>query len=302
MKTVIFIIFLLLVPTALAAQNNPSPIDFGAIISQLVNAIFTSLKNFILDIVNAPISPLVSFLKSLIQEPVNIDLFERYWEIITYVISIFYGLILLTAGFNFIVSSYDILKRERAKEWLKNAVLIIILVSSSYLIYKMVIDISSILNTGILGLVNQNLFVITMDNPVNFGLELLLYFTYIFTLLITIVLLGIRYLLASLGLVLFPIGIALNFIPPLKSYGQLILNLVFTFVFIPIFVSLVFLISSQLLNVGIFSTFKIIVALTALWIVNFSLVLMAIFVGIKAVNSVAGSDISKAVKLVAGMV
>ena len=210
MKTALLLILLLIVPVAVAANNDPTPIDFGAIINQLVTAIFNSLQNFILTILNAPISPLVNFLKSLIQEPVNIDLFQRYWEIIVYVISIFYGLILLTAGFNFITSSYDIIKRERAKEWLKNSILIIIFVGSSYIIYKLMIDISAILNTGILSLVNQNLFLITIDNPVNFGLELVLLFVYIFTLIITIVLLGIRYLLASLGLVLFPIGIDLN--------------------------------------------------------------------------------------------
>ena len=302
MKTAIFLILLLVVPIAVAADNDPLPIDFGAIINQLVTAIFNSLQNFILTILNAPISPLVNFLKSLIQEPVNIDLFQRYWEIIVYVISIFYGLILLTAGFNFITSSYDVIKRERAKEWLKNSVLMIILVGSSYLIYKLMIDISSIINTGILSLVNQNLFLITIDNPVNFGLELVLLFVYIFTLIITIVLLGIRYLLASLGLVLFPIGIALNYIPPLKSYGKLILNLILTAIFIPIIVSLVFVISSKLLEVGIFSWFKILVAITSLWIVNSLLIFMALFVGIKAVTSAAGSDISKAVKLAAGMV
>ncbi|MBI4154800.1 hypothetical protein HY498_01800, partial [Candidatus Woesearchaeota archaeon] len=138
MKAAIFFIFLFLItPIAIAADPNDNPpFDFGQLIHDLVAAIFNSLKNFILDILNAPISPLVDFLKSLIQEPINIDLFQRYWEIIVYVISIFYGLILLTAGFNFIVSSYDVIRRERAKEWLKNSVLIIIFVSSSCLIYR----------------------------------------------------------------------------------------------------------------------------------------------------------------------
>ena len=228
-------------------------------------------------------------------------MFQRYWEIIVYVISIFYSLILLTAGFNFITSSYDVIRRERAKEWLKNSILIIIFVSSSYLIYKLMIDISSIINTGLLSLVNNNLFLITMDNPVNFGLELLLLFVYIFTLIITIVLLGIRYLLASLGLVLFPIGIALNYVPPLKSYGKLILNSIITIVFLPIIVSLILLISSKLLEVGIFSSFKIIVAIVAFMLINSVLVITALFIGVKSVTSVISGDLVRAIKLTSGM-
>ena len=300
MKTALFLILLLMVPIAIAAEDNP-PFDFGQFIHDIVAAIFNGLKDFILDILNAPIIPLVNFLKSLIQEPVNIDLFERFWEIIVYIISIFYGLILLVSGFNFITSSYDIIRRERAKEWLKNSILIILFVSSSYLIYKMLIDLSAAINTGILSLVNQNLFLITIDNPVNFGLELILLITYIFTLIITIILLGIRYLLASIGLVLFPIGIVFNYIPPLKSYGKLILNLVLTAVFIPILVSLIFVISSQLLNVGIFSSFKILVAITALWIVNLVLILSAVFVSIKAIMTALSGDVMKAIKLVGTM-
>ena len=303
MKTAIFFIFLFLItPIVIAADpNDNSPFDFGQLIHDLVSAIFNSLKSFILDILNAPISPLVNFLKRLIQEPVNIDLFQRYWEIIVYVISIFYSLILLTAGFNFITSSYDVIRRERAKEWLKNSILIIIFVSSSYLIYKLMIDISSIINTGLLSLVNNNLFLITMDNPVNFGLELLLLFVYIFTLIITIVLLGIRYLLASLGLVLFPIGIALNYVPPLKSYGKLILNSIITIVFLPIIVSLILLISSKLLEVGIFSSFKIIVAIVAFMLINSVLVITALFIGVKSVTSVISGDLVRAIKLTSGM-
>ncbi len=301
MKTAILLIFLLIMPIGLAADPNNTPFDFGQFISNLVTAIFNSLKNFILDILNAPISPLVNFLKSLIQEPVNIELFRRFWEIIVYVISIFYGVILLTAGFNFITSSYDIIRRERAKEWLKNSILIIIFVSSSYLVYKLMIDISSILSNGILSLVNQNLFLITIDNPVNFGLELVLLLVYVFTLIMTIVLLGIRYLLASLGLVLFPIGIALNYIPPLKSYGKLILNSVITIIFLPIIFSLILLISSKLLEIGLFSNFKIIITILAFSLIQLVMVFLALFVLVKSIVSLVRNDLVSGLKLIARM-
>ena len=161
--------------------------------------------------------------------------------------------------------------------------------------------ISSILNNGILSLVNNDLFLITIDNPVNFGLEIILLFVYLLTIIVTIIMLGIRYLLVSLGLVLFPIGITLNYIPPLKSYGKLILNFVVTTIFIPIIVSLTLLISSKLLEVGLFSNFKVIVAITAFSLINSILIFISIFVVIKSVTSVISGDLAKAAKLVSKM-
>ena len=87
----------------------------------------------------------------------------------------------------------------------------------------------------------------------------------------------------------------------MKSYVKLILNLVLTAIFIPIIVSLVFVISSKLLEVGIFSWFKILVAITSLWIVNLVLILSAVFVSIKAIMTVLSGDVMKAIKLVGQM-
>ncbi len=274
--------------------------DFSGLINELISKLIDAIKNFILDFLNTPINPLVDLLRKLLLEPVNIQLFYRFWAIIVYVLSIFYGLVLLFAGFSFITSSYDAIKREHAKESLKNAILMIIFVSSSYVVYGLLVDMSSIINNGILSLVNNNLFFITFDNPLSFSLQVLLLFVYALVLLFTIILLGIRYLIVSLGLVLFPIGLFFNFITPLKSYGKLIINTVLTAIFLPIFLSLVILVSSKLLEIGMFSDIKIIVAIFTFSLINSIILFLALFVLIKSVLGALRSDLVRAVSIVAG--
>ncbi len=291
MKLALFLVFLIVIPVAFAKEQAN---DLG-----IIDSLMQAIKNFIVEILSSPIQPLVNLVKSLITEPVNLDLFKRLWEIIVYIISIFYGLILFIAGFNFITSSYDIIKREKAKEWLRNSILMIIFVNISFILYKLLVDISSIINNGMFSLVNNNLFLITIDNPSNFGLEVILMAVYIIVLLLTIVLLGIRYLLVSIGLVLFPIGLAFNFFNPLKSYGKLILNLVITTIFIPIIFSIILLVCSKLLEIGFLSNFKIIITILAFSLIIIVMIIIAIFVVMKSIFGLVRSDVMQGVNLIA---
>ena len=68
-------------------------------------------------------------------QKVPIQLFAGLWAIIIYVLSMFYALLMIYAGFQFIISGYDAQKRENAKAWLRNIVIMIILVQASFFIY-----------------------------------------------------------------------------------------------------------------------------------------------------------------------
>ena len=70
---------------------------------------------FIMTILNAPIQPLLSFIQSLLTQPTQVTVFYPLWSIIVYIISLFYGLFFLFAGFNFMISGYDAARREKAK-------------------------------------------------------------------------------------------------------------------------------------------------------------------------------------------
>lgn len=237
---------------------------------------------FIMGIFNAPIQPLLNFTKSLLTEPVNLSLFGQIWAIIMYILSLFYGLLLLYAGFNFMISGHDIIKREKAKEWLRNILIMIVLIQMSYFIYSVFIDISSLLTTAIVNMVNAKFFLLTADNIVNLGLELLFGILYVLTLLFTVILLTLRYVTVAIGVVFIPFGIFLYFIPPLNSYGRLIINFLGISIFVTFFDSLILLIGSKIVEIALFENFKVLVMITCFSIVNWLMFYLLFFSAIKS--------------------
>ncbi len=255
---------------------------------------------YLVSLLNAPVQPLLNLVQSLLTEPVNINIFHAFWAIIVYIISLFYGLFFLFAGFQLMISGYDAQKRENAKNWLRNIVLMILFVQASFLIYDLIIQMASLLTTGIIDLIDQNFFLMTIDNFTNFGLQLSLLIPYLLTLLLTVILLGLRYLIVAVGVVLFPLAIFFYFIPPLQSYGKLILNVLLACIFVTFFDAILLLGASMLVNVGAFALFKIVLAMIAFLSVNLLMVGLLLFAMLKAVfgalNSELGSNIKSAVK------
>lgn len=234
----------------------------------IVQSLIDNFFEYLLVIVNAPLQPLFGLVQNLISEPVNISIFGSLWAIMVYILSLFYGLLLLYAGFNFIISGHDIVKRENAKTWLRNVMVMTVLIQASFFLYFLVVEISSLLTTGVLGLIDPNFFLFTFDNFVNIGLEFIFGITYIFTLLLTTILLTVRYLIVSIGVVLMPIAIFFYFIPPLNSYGRLILNFVGVCIFITFLDAIVLLAGSKLIGLALFQNFKILVVISSFSLAN----------------------------------
>lgn len=218
---------------------------------------------FVIGILNSPISVLLDVILDLLSGQVNLALFFSLWVIIIYVLSMFYALLLIGTGFNFIISGYDAAKRENAKSWLRNIVIMIILIQASYFIYQLVIDLSIILTTATLTLVDPNFFLISANQISDLGLAILFSLLYLLSLVLTTIILVIRYAFVSLGVVLLPIGIFFYFISPLKQYGSLILNLLGVAIFVTFFDALILITFSKFANVGIYGNFKIILLITA---------------------------------------
>ncbi|VVB79040.1 Uncharacterised protein [uncultured archaeon] len=258
----------------------------------LASCIPQKLYDFFLGIVNAPIQPLLDFTKSLLTEPVNLSLFGSIWAIIIYILSMFYGLLLLYTGFNFIISGYDVVKRERAKEWFRNILIMIVLVQMSYFIYATFIDMNSLMTYGVVNMIDSKFFLLTADNIVNLGLELFLGIFYMLTLIFTVLLLTLRYVVVAIGVVLIPVGIFLYFIPPIKEYGKLIINTLAVIMFITFFDSLILLAGAKIVQIPLFENFKIVVMITCFSIVNFLMFYIMIFSAIKSAVKTADSVIS----------
>nr|MBI4156650.1 hypothetical protein [Candidatus Woesearchaeota archaeon] len=287
----VMLVTLLLIPLSFAQEQPPEEEKCG--LTNLAVCIPQKLYEYTLTIINAPLQPFLDLNKSLLSEPVNIDNFISLWAIIIYIISIFYGLFIIFAGFNLIISGYSSEKRERAKEWLKNIILMIFFVQASYYIYSILIDLSSSLTAGVINLIDPNFFLLTVYNIVNIGLQLILAIPYLLTLLLSIILLSLRYLLVAVGVVFFPIGLFLNFIPPLKSYGKLIINILLIIMFLPFIQSLMLLAASKLVEVGLFANYKILIMTASFILINASMILLVLFAVIKAASSVINSDAAK---------
>jgi hypothetical protein len=267
MKYVHYIIYilLLLILVPLVSADSCSITNLGDCLPE-------SFFNYFLDSINAPLEFILGFIEDLLAEPVDPSVFGEIWAIVIYIISMFYGLLLVYSGFNFILSGYDSAKREKAKSWLKNVLIMILLVQASYLIYVLILDVNSALTTSVFNLIDADFFVFTMDSVSEVASEIVFGFTYLAILLITVIILIIRYLIVSFGVALFPIGIFFYFIEPLKGFGKSILNFLFINIFMSFFASLIFLISSKLLETVIFSDMKMGLMMASFTLVNIMLI------------------------------
>ena len=163
-------------------------------ITNLGSCLVEKLFEFIIYILNLPLKPLLEFIRILLTEPVNIQIFAQTWGIIVYILSMFYGLFVLIAGFRFLVSGYSVEQREKAKSELRNIILMIIFVQVSFFLYSLAIDLFSSVSVVVFNMIGDNFFLITADNIPNIGLELAMIIPYLATILITLIFLAIRYI------------------------------------------------------------------------------------------------------------
>lgn len=249
----------------------------------LASCIPQKLFEFISSIVMSPLQVLLNFVKTYLIQPVDISGFGYIWAVIIYILSMFYGLLLVYSGVNFIISGYNVVKREKAKEWFRNIIIMIVLVQMSYFVYAIFIDINSYLTSGIVNMISPTFFNLTTDSIVDLGLQMLLGFLFMITLVGTVLLLVLRYIVVAVGVVVIPIGIFFYFIPPLREYGKMIINVLATFMFVPFFDALILLAISILSGGSSFSNFNIGLMIAGFSIINFLMFYLMIFSAIKSI-------------------
>ncbi len=259
-----------------------------------------ALGEFILSIINAPITPFLEVIKQLLTQPAHIQVFGSLWAVIIYIISSFYGLFIIFAGFNLIISGYNAEKRERAKEWLQNTLLMIFFVQASFLTYTLVAELASGITAGVVSIIDPNFFLFTLDNPVNVFFEIAFGAFYVAILFMTLVAFSINYLLASIGVLFFPFGLFFYFIPPLRDIGKFVISKLVFVLFLPFFASLIFLGAAELIKVGGFSMAKIVLTIGAFALVNVLMILLAILAVFRAVMGVMRSDVARGVMFLKG--
>ena len=288
---ILLLLTLLLIPLSFAQEEEKCGI------TNIASCISQKFYEYTLSIINAPLQPFLTLSKSMLTEPVNTTLFFSIWAIIIYIISLFYGLFILWAGFNFIISGYDADKRERAKSWLKNVILMVFFVQASYYIYGLLLELVASMSAGVINMIDPDFFLLTMDNIVNLGLSIALSAVYMLVLLVYVIIMGVRYLLISAGVIFFPIGIFLYFIDPLKNYGKYIINLLIVLMLVPFIHAIILLAASKIIELPLFAALKILVMIIA-----FLLCIITLFVASDFVksNSSGPSVISRGAKALQG--
>ena len=255
-------------------------------LTNLGTCLVQNFFDFILTLINAPIQPLLQSVLDLLSTPVDLTLFFSMWVIIIYVLSMFYALLLMGSGFNFMISGYDSEKRENAKQWMRNVIIMIILVQASYFIYQLIIDLSSVVTSATLTLVDPNFFLLGTGGILDLGLAIFLSLVYVIVLLLTALVLVIRYAFVALGVVLFPIAIFFYFIPALKSYGSLILNFLGISIFVTILDALILAGFGKLTTIGAVSNFQVLVLIAGFILMNLFMVFLLFFAIVKSGMSV----------------
>lgn len=245
-------------------------------LTNLGSCLIESFVETLLTIFNAPIQPILDFTKMLLSQPVNVALFSSIWAIMVYILSIFYGLLFVYAGFNFIISGYDSERRENAKEWLKNIIIMIVLMQASYFLYESIIDLSSLMTAGVIGMIDEKLFLFNSEGMiVSMGMGVIvLIIAYVFVLLVTCLLLLIRYIIVSIGVAFFPLAIFLYYIPTVRQYGSKIMYGLMVNIFIPFIASIILLASAKLTELPAFQPYRIIVMIAAFLSVDVAVLYM----------------------------
>ncbi|MBI4146126.1 hypothetical protein HY489_02195 [Candidatus Woesearchaeota archaeon] len=269
-------------------------------IVDIPGCVLDTIIDFLKSMVNAPLVPFLQTIKMLLSQPANIYPFTSLWAVIVYMLSIFYGLFIMAAGLNFIISSVSAEQRYRAKEWLQNVILMIICVQGSFLLYELASQLAAGLASAIVGLIPPDFFYITLDSAVSVGLAIALGAVYFLSLLITIVAFSVNYFLASVGVVFFPIGVFLYFVPPLRDVGKFIISKLMFILFIPFFSAIVLLGVSQLMNITGLSDVKVLFMISAFVAVDLMMVILAILAVFRSVMGVMRSDVARGLLLVKG--
>jgi len=295
--TLPIIIILLLICTPLVAAQEAEEEDCG--ITNLASCLPAKMYDYLLFIINAPLLPFLEAIKSLLTAEVSTDIFHHVWTVIRYILSFFYIFFFLYAGFVFLTSNANPVRRSQAKEMIQNTILMIVLIQGSFYIYGLLLSISSVMDAAILNMIDPHFFMLTADNIVNIGLEFIFTMSYAIVLFVTMLMLVLRYIIVSFGVVLFPIGLFCYFTPPLKGYGKFILNVLGIFIFITFIDLLIILACAMLIEAPLFENIKIIVMINCFSIINYTLWLAIKFALTKSSMSTIKDDIQQAAKYIA---
>lgn len=206
-------------------------------LSQLPNAVVSQFFSVFQGLTASFLTSLLSITKLFVVTNPDISPMFPLWQTIVYIISLFYLLIFLTVGLLFIFSSIDAEKRATAKQWFKSTIIMIAAVGSSYYFYSLFLQLGAAIANYLWTSQFETLF-----QPGNLTtLNILLLIFYSTAVLAAFITFFIRHLFLLIGTAIFPIALALYFIPPTKAWGKMLLEILFAAVFMQIIDAIIFI-------------------------------------------------------------
>ena len=282
-KILILIIFVLLVNPVFASHNEKEKEECG--LTNIGQCIINAITNAVTGLLNFTLSPFIKLSFDFLETAPATSVFYNLWKIVTLMISALYTLLIICSGLYMILRSDNIEGRIKAKKYLKNSSIILILVPVSFYLYEGLTEFASILTRIGLNNIDKSFLLIDFSSISGAVEEIILYVFYLFILIVTTLFLGIRYFFASVGIVFFPIAILLYFIPFTQNYGKFLLNLILTTLFVPFFISIILAGFSKLSHVGMFQHFETLLATISFLTIDIMLVLIAFFSVFSAFNT-----------------
>lgn len=215
-----------------ANEVQPTPIniniDFGPIVSainnstngisnsiiQIPKSIFDFFKNYFEDSLKSFVNPFPMIAKKLVTENPDIKIMKEPWSKVVLILSGFYVLAFVLAGLLMTMSFLGTGMRMKAKDWLKGAVIMIILIGISYEIYAFALGLSAATANYFLDNKSNDLF---STSFLNLNFVDIMFFVMASS--FAVFSLFIRYVSITLNVLLFPIAIFLYFVTPLRPFG-----------------------------------------------------------------------------------
>ena len=133
-----FIILLLFTLVLLTLNTNEvqasNHINTTCSLTDLPNCLPQAINNYYLQFLNAPLQPLLTIIRTFLTAQVDTSIFIIIHAIIKYILSFFYIFSLIYPGYILLFQSSDPIRRNQAKEILKDTLIMIVLIQGSFYI------------------------------------------------------------------------------------------------------------------------------------------------------------------------
>ena len=304
--------FLLLLCACLSAQSVNITVtqsvctnsgDLITVLQNLPACIAESFFNFLFNGLIITVQTLMNTTFSLLLAIPDLSWFCAPYNAVMAILESLYVLLMMGLGLFYVVRSTDVEGRMVAKRWLQGIFLMVVALTFSFYLFKMLIDVNQAIASNLLNQATLDFFSVQASIPdFVFAIVVLLFFVMsstfaFFTLLI-------RYLMIPFLLLLFPFSLFFFFIPVTEGFGKFLLKLTCLIVFMTSI--------DALLILGFFTLFGAsdpnlanpflramasIAALASISLANITIFIIALLMVISQGLKLIGEVISHAVRL-----